>query len=113
MKIVYLSIDGHGTMAFHQSKSTKKSSTKAMKTPFKEPRTKWRNSKAKLKLYDDLVDGVIPLIISDEVEEPEEDIQAYWSLREEYKLYDPTKFKERIDSLRKTMAMTVRNCDRK
>ena len=70
------------------------------KIPFKEPRTKWRNSKAKIKLYDDLVDGVIPLVV---VDETEEDVYRYWHIRQEYQLYDPDMFKERIDSLRHTI----------
>ena len=68
---------------------------------FKEPRTKWKNSKAKIKLYDDLVAGEIPLVV--EHEETVEGIQAYWLSRQEYQLYDPDKFQERINSLRETI----------
>ena len=78
-----------------------KKSTMPARIPFKEPRTKWRNSKAKIKAYDDLVAGDIPLVV---VDESQEDILRYWNLREEYKLYDPDQFKERLDSLRKTIS---------
>ena len=47
-----------------------------MPKPFKEPRTKWRNSKAKIKLYDDLVDGVIPLVIAPNQVETDAEIYA-------------------------------------
>ena len=72
------------------------------KTPFKEPRTKWKNSKAKIKLYDDLVDGNIPLEFEGE-EESEDDILFYYMSRDEYQLYDPDMFKSRLDSLRHTV----------
>ena len=54
----------------------------ANRRTFKEPRTKWKNSKAKIQLYDDLVNGVIPLVI--DTEESEETIMLYYNLRDVY-----------------------------
>lgn len=65
---------------------------------FAEPRTKWRKSKAKEILYDDLVDGKIPL-----VKQAGEDTHQYYLSRNEYQRYDPDKWTSRLDQLRETI----------
>ena len=70
--------------------------------PFKEPRRKWQSSQAKVILYDDLVEGLIPLNENEE-EEDDDVIRSYWESREEYQLYDPDLFEGRLKSLRQTI----------
>lgn len=68
------------------------------KKPFKEPRTKWRNSKAKIQAYDDIMARNIPLEA-----EADEDVMVYYYSRREYQKYDPDRFEERLNSLRYTI----------
>ena len=80
------------------SNTRSKAKKKGQDTVFQEPTTKWRKSKAKELLYDDLVEEKIPLI-----KEEGEDVQQYYLTREEFQKYDPDRFEERLDSLRATI----------
>ncbi len=60
---------------------------------FKEPKVKWRKSKAKRILYELLMDGTIPLDDTMPFEE-------FFLLSQEFASYDPEKFKSRLRSLR-------------
>ena len=66
---------------------------------FKEPRTKLENSNSKIILYDDLVNGAIPLYVDKDIETAEE-IDNYHLSHEQYKLYDPQRIKTILNSLR-------------
>ena len=61
---------------------------------FKEPKTKWRNSKAKRLLYSALMEGTVPM----EDTMPMEDI---YLICPEFALYSFDKFKDRLQRLRK------------
>jgi hypothetical protein len=68
--------------------------------PFKEPKIKWRKSKAKQLLYEAIIDGAVPLEAKDEngnVRMPVEDI---YLLHQEFALYSFEKFPNRLQALR-------------
>ena len=67
-------------------KQAPKQPPKETKPPFKEPRTKWKNSEAKKPLCDDLVDGEIPL---DDDGDSEELLLEWHLSRDEHKRCDP------------------------
>jgi hypothetical protein len=68
---------------------------------FKEPKIKWRKSKAKRILYDFLRDGTVPLHATDSNGDSTMSVEDIFSLSEEFGLYDPNKFEERLNRLRK------------
>jgi hypothetical protein len=60
---------------------------------FKEPKIKWKDSKARLLLYKELMDGIIPRDAKDlngRFMVPL--LKHIYNMHEEYKLYDPKKF---------------------
>jgi hypothetical protein len=73
---------------------------------FKEPRVKWKKSKARRLLYQDLTDGVVPL-----ADDPNMDVQNILSMREEYGEYDPDKFRSRLKSLRDAIRVSNTRAD--
>jgi hypothetical protein len=62
---------------------------------FKEPKTKWKNSEAKRRLYNLILEGVI----ADE-DNDTEDLQEIYFMDEEFVKYDYGKFKNRLSQLR-------------
>lgn len=73
---------------------------------FKEPRIKWKKSKAKRLLYQDLMDGVVPL-----VDDPNIDSQTIFFMHEEYGEYDPDKFASRLKALRNALRLSTTRAD--
>jgi hypothetical protein len=68
---------------------------------FKEPKVKWRKSRAKQILYDLLRDGTVPVKQKDASGNDTMPIGDIYALDESFKLYDPDKFKSRLQNLRK------------
>lgn len=69
--------------------------------PFKEPKIKWRKSRAKKLLYNDLLDGVVPMEQQDANGNETMSIEDIYMIHEEFLLYDFDKFKNRLKALRK------------
>jgi hypothetical protein len=75
----------------------------AAKEKFEEPKTKWKDSKARLLLYKDLTDGNIPRDAKDSNGRFLVPLmKEIYNMHQEYKLYDPAKFSSRLSSLRTT-----------
>jgi len=73
---------------------------------FKEPKTKWRKSKAKMILYEALLDSTVPL---DDKRFEAMSLEDIYSIDPELSLYDFAKFKDRLNRLRdKVMALDKR-----
>ena len=66
---------------------------------FKEPKVKWKKSKAKRILYDLLRDGTVPLVQKDSNGTVTMPIEEIFALDEEFALYDPDKFPSRLGAL--------------
>jgi hypothetical protein len=70
-------------------------------TSFKEPKIKWKDSKARRTLYKELTDGNIPRDAKDSNGRFMVPLlKDIYSMHEEYKLYDPKKFSSRLSTLR-------------
>jgi hypothetical protein len=68
---------------------------------FKEPKIKWKNSKARQILYKELTGGNIPRDAKDSNGRFMVPLlKEIYNIHEEYKLYDPKKFSSRLSSLR-------------
>jgi hypothetical protein len=77
---------------------------KKEKHKFVEPKIKWRKSKAKLLLYQDVKEGRVPLE-KDEVNEHGDQLslEEVYASHPEYAKYDYEKFSSRLSSIRKTV----------
>jgi hypothetical protein len=73
---------------------------------FKEPRIKWKKSKGKRLLYEDLMDGVVPLI-----DDPNMDAEQIFFMHDEYGEYDPDKFASRLKTLRDAIRVANTRAD--
>jgi hypothetical protein len=68
---------------------------------FKEPKIKWKDSKARHTLYKELTNGNIPRDAKDSNGHFMVPLLKYiYNMHEEYKLYDPKKFSSRLSNLR-------------
>ena len=68
---------------------------------FKEPKIKWKNSKARQNLYKELTGGNIPRDAKDSNGRFMVPLlKDIYNMHEEYKLYDPKKFSSHLSSLR-------------
>jgi hypothetical protein len=68
---------------------------------FKEPKIKWKNSKARQNLYKELTGGNIPRDAKDSNGRFMVPLlKEIYNMHEEYKLYDPKKLSSRLSSLR-------------
>lgn len=65
----------------------------------KEPRIKWKDSRAKRILYEMLMEGIVPVREEDE-DNPVMSIKEIYMLHEDFALYDASKFNERLQRLR-------------
>lgn len=71
--------------------------------PFNEPKIKWRDSKAKNLLYDDVRKGVIPLKAKDQNGKSTMTLTTIYTMRPEYQLYDRKKLSGRLSAIRKAV----------
>lgn len=69
---------------------------------FKEPKIKWEKSMAKKLLYNDIVEGRVPLDPKDD-DNGQLNLKGIYSMRPEYSEYDYDKFSGRLSSVRKTI----------
>ena len=76
---------------------------------------KWKHSKAKALLYDDLVNGIVPIKARDANNRSTMKLKDIYDLRPEYKLYHYSKFSSRLSTLRGTVAdnLTRQKIDQK
>ena len=72
------------------------------RTKFVEPSVKWRNSVAKMKLYEDVNTGKVP-IDSKEQGNNRMSLKQIYLMHPEYADYDFQKFSNRLSSIRKTV----------
>jgi hypothetical protein len=77
----------------------------------KEPTIKWRHSKAKRLLYQDILNGIVPLESEDEEGNPTMPLYEIYTMRPEYAEYDYDKLASRLASLRATMAANETRAD--
>ena len=80
----------------------------ALAAVFKEPKTKWRKSKAKKILYQAILDGTVPLNDKNFETMSLEDI---YSIDPELSLYDFKKFKSRLNRLRDKVLFLNKRAD--
>jgi len=89
------------------SKHAKKPTDKADKAKeveeYEEPKIKWKRSKAKMILMQDILDGKVPLHATDEDGKRTTDLQELYYSRVEFTEYHYSKFQSRLYSLRKTI----------
>jgi hypothetical protein len=86
--------------AFFFPEEAAKAKVEDDKKNFQEPKKKWRHSKAKKILYELLRDGTIPIEKYDVNEAEIMAIEDIFALSDQFLLYDPNKFEERLQSLR-------------
>jgi hypothetical protein len=84
-----------------QAPNNNQQKRKEKKEKFKEPKIKWKKSKARDLLYKDLVDGNIPRQALDEHGRSTKRLEDIFQMHQEYKLYDREKFSGRLSNLRK------------
>jgi hypothetical protein len=68
--------------------------------PFREPKIKWRKSKAKQLLYEAIMDGVVPLEAKDEHGNMTMSIKDIYLVHQEFAFYSFEKFPNRLKALR-------------
>lgn len=85
------------------SEQPQQNSNDATNATFKEPKIKWKKSKAKSLLYKDIKEGRVPLEAKDENGKTQMDLKDIYAMHPEYKEYDYSKFSSRVSSLRKTI----------
>jgi hypothetical protein len=76
-----------------------------------EPKIKWRDSKAKGLLYQDLLNGTVPIKARDEQNKKTANLIDIYNMRPEYKEYSYKKFSARLSSTRKSVAETQKRSD--
>jgi len=68
---------------------------------FKEPKIKWKNSKARRLLYQDIYNGVVPRHAKDETGKPTIKLEEIWQMHvEEYGKYNRKNFSARVKAIR-------------
>jgi hypothetical protein len=70
------------------------------KIKFKEPKIKWKVSKARVILYQDLAEGKIPRHATDQYGKSTMKLEVIFQMHGEYKLYDREKFSSRLSKVR-------------
>jgi hypothetical protein len=70
------------------------------KKKFKEPKIKWKDSKARVILNKDLCEGKIPRHATDQYGKKTMKLEVIFQMHEEYKLYDREKFSSRLGKVR-------------
>jgi hypothetical protein len=65
-----------------------------------EGKVKWKGSKARRLLYNDVREGLIPLDAKDEVGTPTMTLQEIYTSRAEFAAYDYNKFSSRLATIR-------------
>ena len=83
--------NGQGNNKQQQNEKKKKS---------KEPKIKWKDSKARVILYKDLAEGKIPRHATDQYGKSTMKLEVIFQMHEEYKLYDREKFSSRLSKVR-------------
>ena len=73
------------------------------KETWKEPKVKWKKSRAKQLLYEDIMANRVPLEATDENRKSTMQLKALYSMHPEYSQYHYSKFSGRVSSLRSTI----------
>ena len=84
-------------------KQAEKEEQKKQREKDSEPKIKWKKSKAKQLLYQDIRDGRVPLNSKDENGKSTMNLRVIYDMRPEYSEYHYDKFSSRVSSLRKTI----------
>ena len=88
-RYVKVTVEGDQSLFFNQNK---------------EPQISWEKSKAKKILYNDIINGNVPLESKFEDNTSTMKLQDIYLMRPEYAQYDYKKFSSRLSSLRKTIS---------
>ena len=72
----------------------------------KEPKIKWLDSKARKLLYQDVMNGIVPLKGKDDGNKSTGKLKDIYAMRSEYAEYDYKKFSGRLSSIRKTVLLS-------
>jgi hypothetical protein len=93
--------DASGFFFPHEAAEAKKQAEEQNKRKWLEPKKKWRNSEAKKILFELLRDGTIPRVQHDSNGNDIMTIEEIYNLDDQFLLYDPDKFEERLNRMRK------------
>jgi len=92
--------DESGFFFPEEAARAKKKEEQAIKIAFQEPKKKWRHSNAKQILCELLRDGTIPMDQYDKNGNETMKIEEIYHLSDQFLLYDPEKFEERLQKVR-------------
>jgi|688.fasta_scaffold477171_1 hypothetical protein len=70
-----------------------------------EPKIKWKDSKAKSLLHDDILNGIVPLKATDADNRSTGKLLDIYNMHPEYAEYSYKKFSSRLSSIRKTISV--------